>query len=51
MSNYDLPGLSDKPVQRNGKGSRRRGDAEAKAKFDANYDAIFRKKKKRTKKK
>lgn len=50
MTDYDVPGRFDQPVIRNGKGSRRRGDATAKANYDKGWDAIFGKKAKKKRK-
>jgi hypothetical protein len=51
MSDYDVPGLTDVPNRPNGKGDRIRGDKTARQNFADNYDAIFRKKKRKPRKK
>lgn len=51
MTEYDVPGLTDIPNPRNGKGDRIRGDKSARQKFADNYDAIFRKKTRKKRKK
>ena len=50
MTEYDVPGLTDVPNPKNGKGDRIRGDKSALRKYADNYDSIFRKKPKKRKK-